>query len=65
MDATRWFIALGLIGFGLIGITLLDKQREGDCRDAIELLQTQPTASEATIVNRAGEGAGCDGFLPW
>jgi hypothetical protein len=65
--AQKWVIALGIVVVAFLGITLVDKQREQDCRDAsiVSVLKEEPTASEVTITNVAGDGDYCQGFLPW
>jgi hypothetical protein len=64
VDRTKWLIALGIATVALLGMTLVDKQSEQDCRDgSLAFLKEQPSASEMTITNVSGES--CDGFLPW
>jgi hypothetical protein len=65
VDRTKWLIALGIVAVAFLGITLVDKQREQDCRDgSLVFLKEQPSASEVTITNVSG-GEDCSGFLPW
>jgi hypothetical protein len=60
----KWLIALGVVAVAFFGVTLVDKQREQDCRDgALVFLEEQPMASAQTITNVSGES--CQGFLPW
>jgi hypothetical protein len=64
----RAAVVLGVVLFGVLGLTVLDSQDERRCRrEALtELVQRKPTASEVTIVNITSRQAhGCDGFLPW
>ena len=63
----RWVIALGIVVVAFLGVTLVDRQREQDCRGAsiVSVLKQQPTASEVTITNVSSGGDYCEGFLPW
>ena len=67
MAGPKCMLAPGIVAVAFLGITLVDKQREQDCRDTsvVSLLKAQPTASEVTITNVTRGADDRGGFLPW